>query len=101
MSECAPRAGEMPAANPRPSAEFVLLRVFVEAYLATAHEKPRRRARSFLDAAAGILEDEQTVASVRPIRPSSDHLAMVQARREALAMFERLRPTLLARLPTE
>lgn len=86
---------------PPPSAELVLIRVFVEAYLATAHEKPRRRARAFLDASASILQNEETVALVTPIRPAAEHAKVTEARKQAAEMFRRLRPIFLAKLPPD
>lgn len=86
---------------PAPSAELVLIRVFVESYLATAHRKPRERARSFMTVAAGILADEESVSLVFPIRPAPDQGAATRARRQALVMFRQLLPTLLARIPHE
>lgn len=94
-------ATEVEAGLPEPSAELVLIRVAVEAYLATAHLKPRLRARAFLDVASRTLADEESVALLFPIRPKRDHASVSQARREAIAMFRQFLPTFVARLPRE
>lgn len=81
---------------PAPSAEIVLIRVFVQAYLATTS---RRRADAFLQHAAGILEDEESVSLLLPIRPSWQHGAVARARRGAVAIFRQVLPALIASLP--
>jgi hypothetical protein len=86
---------------PDPSAELVLIRVAIEAYLSTAHVKPRNRARTFFDAASRILADEESVAALFPIRPAPKHSAVRKARRQAVAMWDAFVPTFLARLPPE
>lgn len=86
---------------PPPSAELVLIRVFVQASLATAHEKPKHRARALLARASSILRDEETVALLLPIRSASERASVTRARREALAMFRQLMPTFVAELPPE
>jgi hypothetical protein len=89
------------AGLPPPSPELVLIRVFVQAYLATAHEKPRRRARAFLDAATRTLADEESVSLLLPYRPSTERAAVNLARRRAVALFRALTPSLVAKLPPE
>jgi len=93
-SEQIQRADEVPP----PSAELILLRVCIEAFLETS---PRRRARAFLDVAASILATEDTLAELMPSRPASEHARLSLARRQALAMFRAYLPTFIARLPTE
>jgi hypothetical protein len=90
-------ASDMPA----PDVSLVLMRVFLEAHLATAHEKPARRARAFLSMAARSLADEESIATVMPIRPSSEHAAQAEARRQAIAWARQMMPVFLARLPKE
>lgn len=87
--------------TPIPGPGVVLLRVFVEAYLATAHEKPRRRARAFLDHASRLLATEESLARSFPLRPSGDHAAMTQARQEAIALYRAFLPTFIAAIPPE
>lgn len=86
---------------PAPSAEMVLIRVFVQSYLATAHVKPRLRARAFLDAAARSLADEESIATLLPIRPARDHAAVAEARKQAIGIFRQLMPAFVAKLPSE
>jgi hypothetical protein len=75
---------------------LVLLRVFVESYLATA---PRKKGEKFLRMAGEALAEEELLASVFQIRPSRQHAAVRRARKEAAAIFERYLPVWLARLP--
>jgi hypothetical protein len=75
------------------------MRVFVEAYIATAHLKPKVRAAAFLDLATDILATEESVALTLPIRPMSNAAGVSRARRGALALFRQYLPTFLARLP--
>lgn len=86
---------------PPPDPTLVLIRVFVEAYLATAHLKPRARARAFLDVATNALATEESVALVFPIRPTSEHARVSLARRQAVALFRQYLPVFIARLPPE
>jgi hypothetical protein len=86
---------------PPPSPELVLMRVFVAAYIATAHERPKRRGRAFLRRAVRLLEQEDSIALLSPIRPSSQHVAVAKARRGAVSMFREYRPFFLAMLPPE
>lgn len=88
-------ADELPAASP----ELVLVRVAIEAYLASAHLKPRDRARAFVKTATSILADEESVALAFPIRPATHHEATAKARRGAIALWKHLLPTFMARLP--
>lgn len=96
-SDRKPEAEELPA----PSAELVLIRVFVTSYLATAHERPRKRAEAFLSEAARLLESESSVALLLPIRPPSQHAELARVRREAVTLFRQLVPTFVASLPGE
>lgn len=83
---------------PAPSAELVLIRVMVSAYLATA---PRRRAEAFLRHAATLLENEESVSLLLPIRPPTQHSALSKARRQAVAMFRELLPALVASMAAD
>lgn len=86
---------------PSPSAELVLIRVFVSAYLRTAHEKPRRRAPALLEHAARLLDNEESVALLLPIRPPAMRAELSRARRQALTMFRQLLPSLIASVPPQ
>ncbi len=90
-------SGEREAAEaellPAPSAELVLIRVMVSAYLATA---PRRRSEAFLRQAAKLLENEEAVSLLLPMRPPAQQAELSRARREAVAMFRQLLPVLIA-----
>lgn len=78
---------------PAPSAEMVLLRLFVQSYLATA---PRRRAEAFLRHATKLLETEEGLSLLLPIRPQMHDAARSEARQEAVIMFRQLLPALVA-----
>ncbi|WP_332690049.1 hypothetical protein [Devosia sp.] len=84
-----------PEELPPPSAEIVLLRVFVSAYLTT---NSRKKGDAFLRAAAEILASEESLAAVMPIRGASQAAAVSKARRGAIALFRALTPTFLGRL---
>jgi hypothetical protein len=84
---------------PRPDASLVLLGIFVEAFVATAHEKPSRRARSFLTAATKGLSDLQDVTRLLPIRSTQEHEAEAEATREAITWARQRLPGFMARLP--
>lgn len=84
---------------PAPSAELVLIRVMVCSYLATSGERPKRRGAAFLSEAARLLENEDTVALLLPIRPASQHAELARARRRAVTLFRQLLPTFVASLP--
>lgn len=90
-----------PEGLPTPSAELVLIRVFVTAYLATAHTRPRKRADAFLTEASRLLESERTVALLLPIRPADQHAELSRARKQAVGLFRQLVPTFIASLPGE
>lgn len=90
-----------PEPLPAPSAELVLIRVFVTSYLATAHERPKKRAEAFLSEAARLLESESSVALLLPMRPPSQHSELSKARRQAVTLFRQLVPTFVASLPGE
>lgn len=83
---------------PEPSAELVLIRVFVAAHVSTIS---RRRGEAFLRRTAELLENEESVASLVPIRPMAQAAAMNRARREALAVFRTYLPALIASLSKE
>lgn len=84
---------------PKPDASYVLIRVFVEAYLSTAHLPRKERAPAFLQVASEILANEESVSLLLPIRPASEHAAVSSARRAALALYRQYLPVLLARVP--
>lgn len=96
-----PELAERPKGPSPVTAERVLLRVFVQAYLATAHEKPQRRARAFLRRASSLLSDEESLAVVLPIRAKATDREISSARRDALAIYEQLEPFFVAALPPE
>ena len=91
----------LPAAEelPPPSAEMILLRVFVEALLECCKVPRKRRARVFIDTAASILANEESLSLIVPIRPTTQMAEVNRARRQALAIFRAYAPTFLARLP--
>jgi hypothetical protein len=81
--------GEMP----EPSAEIVLIRVAISAFLATTSEK---RAEAFLRHMAETLADEESLAAISPIRRATHARSVSKARRGAVAMFDALLPTFQA-----
>lgn len=93
-----PELAHSPEDLPPPSAELVLWRVSVEAFIASAG---RKRSERFLRLMAEKLANEENLSQVFHIRPSADALRVQRARREAAAMFERFLPVFLARLPPE
>jgi len=103
VGECVVEAGrvrrEIEVELPPPSAELVLIRVFVQSYLATCDLPPGERASAFLRHASGLLADEDSLSRVMPIRPPSGHAAVAKARLQALVLYEGLLPTFIAELP--
>lgn len=83
---------------PSPSAELVLIRVFVQAHLATA---PRKQAAAFLRHVATLLENEESIARLLPIRPCAQHGEVTRAQRGALALFRRYVPSFVAAMQRE
>ncbi len=98
MSELDKRPVISTAGLPEPSAELVLIRVLMASYLATASPK---RGAALLREASRLLESEEAIASVFPIRPGSHHAAMGAARRRAVMAFRLMMPTFVASLPPE
>lgn len=94
MPERAIKSDELP----EPSAELVLWRVSVEAFIACAG---RKRSEKFLRLMAEKLANEDNLASVFQIRPNSDAVRVSKARKQAVAMFEKYLPIFLARLPRD
>jgi hypothetical protein len=82
---------------PEPDAALVLIRVLVQAHLATIS---RRRGEAFLRHATEILASEENLELLFPIRPRTQHAALNKARREAVGLFRQLLPSLIASLPT-
>lgn len=87
-----------PSDLPEPSAELVLLRVFVEAHLVTS---PRKRGERYLRRVADALVKEANMAAVLQIRPREQIGAYRRALKEATTLFERYLPSLVASLPEE
>lgn len=78
---------------PPPSAEIVLVRVAISAFLRVIGP---RRADEFLREMAQMLADEESLASIVQIRPSGSAAEVSKARRGAIALFRALLPTFLA-----
>ena len=91
-----PEGAVAPEEMPAPSAELILIRVFVEAFLATSTPK---RARAFMSVATSILADEESVSLAFPIRPTQRQPQLTRARRGAVGLYKQLLPTLMARVP--
>jgi hypothetical protein len=79
---------------PEQSAELTMLRVLVEAHLATVS---RKRGEAYLRAVVLTLEREEELSAIVPIRGARRQGA-VTARREALAWFMMHLPVWLARV---
>jgi hypothetical protein len=83
---------------PPPSAEAILLRTAIMAFIAISG---RRKAAAFLREMAVMLADEEAMSLIFPIRPSSNHAEVSRARREAIALFEAHLPAYMARMMRE
>lgn len=94
-----PDAVSPPEELPPPSAELVLIRVMVEAFLVSADLPKGKRAFGAVRVASEILATEETVAALFPVRPRSQQAAQARARRQAIAMFREWTPLFAARLP--
>jgi hypothetical protein len=93
------RSEEPEPAIPPPTPERILIRVALEAYMATAHSKPRQRARAFFDFGSRLLQNEETVSALFPVKSNASRGELNRVRREACAIWEGWAPTLLARIP--
>ena len=89
---------QSPRNVPEPSAELILLRVCIEAFLAT---QSRKRGERFLHTVAERLAAEANLAAVFHIRTSGQSPTYRQARTKATQLFEQCLPVLLASLPEE
>lgn len=96
VSECLEleRASERDA-MPAPSAEIVLMRVAISAYLETNSKK---KGDAFLRSMAEILRDEESLSAIVPIRPAVNAKDVAHARRGAIALFRALLPTFVAKV---
>jgi hypothetical protein len=83
---------------PDPSAELILLRVFVEAVLEVWGRKKGERCLRLM---AEKLAAEECLSSVFHLRPPPSNTAWRTACRKAAVAFERCMPIWLARLPHE
>lgn len=91
MPERAAIQGELPL----PSAEIILWRVSIQAFIAVSG---RRKAERFLRAMSEQLADENALTSVLPIQPSPHDAAIRRARREAAEAFSRYLPMFVAQM---
>lgn len=85
-------------ALPPPTPEAVSLRVFTCAFLSTMN---RRKGEAFLREVARLYADEDEMAKIWPIRPTSERPAVLRARAASLAWFRATLPTFLASLRKE
>ena len=92
VQQVASESGELP----EPSAEAVLIRVSISAFLEVIG---RKRGSEFLKIMAEALASEERLSEILPIRPASDHEAVQKARRRALALFRAQLPVYLAKIP--
>lgn len=77
------------------SPEVVLWRATVEALVSSMTEK---KALAFLRALSFVMEDRETLADVRPLRPKPSHWAEERAVRQAAEIFRSAAPVLWARV---
>lgn len=83
----------LPSDVPVPTAEMILLRVCISAYLA---DLPKSKAQRYLQRVAEALANEEAMSSVVPIRPSPQQAQLDRARRRAIALFRMCLPIFLA-----
>jgi hypothetical protein len=83
---------------PAPSAELVLWRTSVQAFIAVCG---KRKAEKFLRIMSERLAHEDNLSSVFQIRPVSEQAAVRVARRQAAVVFDRYLPLFLAGMPDE
>lgn len=87
-----------PEGLPPPSAEMVLWRTSVQAFIAVCG---RRKGERFLRLMAEQLAMEDNLSSVFQIRPTSDRERVRLARQQAAKMFEAYLPIFLAGMSDE
>jgi hypothetical protein len=85
---------DLPPATP----ERILIRVAIEAYLATCHMKPRERGRAFFEFGSKLLMNEKSVAALFPIRTRDSRDRLDVVRLQACAIWSEWAPTFMARL---
>lgn len=90
-----PEYRSKPEDLPAPSAELVLWRVAVEAFLDTM---PRKKGEAFLIRMGELLASEEAVSNILPIRPDSETEMVQAARVQAVAMFRQYLRVFMARL---
>lgn len=95
MAGTGTRARAEAPALPPPSAELVLLRVFLESFVTIMGPK---KAERFLRMSAERLASEENLANILPIRPHSDDAALSAARQSAMLWMRQMLPILMARL---
>ncbi|MGH6958788.1 MAG: hypothetical protein ACREEW_19155 [Caulobacteraceae bacterium] len=81
------------ASGPRPSADLILISVFVQAHLATLSTK---RAARFLDAAKATMDRHRDLAELPRIRPTARDAELAEAVGEASAWLRSMMPTFRA-----
>jgi len=84
---------QSPVELPAPDPALVLLRVFIEAHLATVS---RRKGERFLRLIAEKLASEESLAEVFAIRPHPKRAEIQRARRQAAELFGVYLPTFVA-----
>lgn len=81
---------------PGPSAEAVFIRVQTEALITVLG---RKKGAMFVRLMDDAFADEQRMASVVPLRPSSMNAVVRSKRWQAAALFDAMRPLFMARVP--
>lgn len=91
MPDLATAPGELP----EPSAELVMLRVLVEAHVASM---PRKKSERFLRMVAEKLAEEEALSAVFHIRPQTQRARLRISRRQAAEWYRCWLPTFVARM---
>lgn len=95
LPEVVLRVGELPPGTP----DRVLISIFVASYVATAHLKPRERAKALLQHAAHLMAERASVYAVKPIRAGQRWNQEAAAVAEADSLLAAMMPELIASLP--
>ena len=77
---------------------MILWRASMQALVTTLS---KRKAETFLRVMSARLSQEESMSAVFQIRPTSEHAAVRQARRQAAEIYSRYLPILLAGMPEE
>lgn len=76
----------------------LLFETAIAAHVMTAHEKPRRRGRAFLETLERLLVERTAIEPLWPARPAKDRAADTMVARRAADLYRQMRPNIVEKL---